>query len=43
MATDGYRLSVVTVEAEGAVGEAAVIPARFLSEAEKFSQKEESI
>lgn len=39
MATDGYRLSVVTVEAEGSVGEAAVIPSRFLSEAEKFSKE----
>lgn len=40
MATDGYRLSVVTIGTEGVVGEAAVIPSRFLSEAEKFLKEE---
>lgn len=40
MATDGYRLSLVTIRAEGSVGGAAVIPSRFLSEAEKFSKEE---
>lgn len=38
MATDGYRLSVVTVKAEGAAAEPVVVPPRFLSEAEKFSK-----
>ncbi|MBI5356369.1 DNA polymerase III subunit beta [Candidatus Collierbacteria bacterium] len=37
MATDGYRLSVVTVPAGGSIDAAAVIPAKFLSEADKFS------
>ena len=36
MATDGYRLSVVTASAGGSIGEAAIVPARFLSEADKF-------
>ncbi len=38
MATDGYRLSVVTAPAGGEIGEGAIIPARFLSEADKFSE-----
>ncbi|MEK7822379.1 MAG: DNA polymerase III subunit beta, partial [Planctomycetota bacterium] len=36
MATDGYRLSVVTVPANGSIGGAAIVPSRFLSEADKF-------
>lgn len=39
IATDGYRLSVVVVSAGKSVGGAAIVPARFLSEADKFSEK----
>lgn len=39
IATDGYRLSVVTVPAGGSVGGAAIVPAKFLSEADKFSEE----
>jgi len=38
MATDGYRLSVVISPAGGEVGEGPIFPARFLSEAGKFSE-----
>lgn len=37
MATDGYRLSIATAPAGGGKEEALIIPARFLSEADKFS------
>ncbi|MBI2309553.1 DNA polymerase III subunit beta [Candidatus Collierbacteria bacterium] len=40
MATDGYRLSLATVPARGRVEKTIIIPARFLSEADKFSDVE---
>jgi DNA polymerase-3 subunit beta len=39
IATDGYRLSVVVISTGKSVGGAAIIPARFLSEANEFSKK----
>jgi DNA polymerase-3 subunit beta len=38
IATDGYRLSVVTVPAGGSIDGTAIVPSRFLSEADKFSE-----
>ena len=40
MATDGYRLSLATAPARGRVEKTIIIPARFLSEADKFSDAE---
>ena len=40
MATDGYRLSIATAPASGGTEKEIIVPARFLSEADKFPDAE---